>query len=130
MVRSSKQSAHSHAAVPFRVAAVLEEVLGCKWSLQILSLLAMGPHRPSKIQKHCAGLSAKVMNERLKKLTHYGLVERQVYGDKPPLRVEYRLSEFGKKFATILDALQALERELAGAPDCACESEPSGSNLA
>lgn len=50
------------------------------------------------------------MNERLKKLVDYGILERCAYAEIPP-RVEYKLTPFGQKFATILDAIEELETE-------------------
>jgi DNA-binding HxlR family transcriptional regulator len=57
----------------------------------------------------CPGLSAKVMNERLRKMTHFGIVQRAVFGERPPLEVEYRLTPFGRRFMRILDEVRRLQ---------------------
>lgn len=92
------------------VAAILEEVLGCKWSVQLLTLIATGLRRPSELRRACEGLSAKVMNERLRKMQRFNLLQKHVYGDRPPLKVEYQLTPFGLRFAALLSEIQELER--------------------
>ncbi|RMD84242.1 MAG: transcriptional regulator [Candidatus Dadabacteria bacterium] len=94
------------------VAAMLESVVGCKWSVRVLEILARGRSRPSQILRECPGLSAKVMNERLRKLMRYGIVERSVYGEKPPVRVEYALTPFGRRFIEIVEAVRRLQEEI------------------
>src|SRR5690554_7268265 len=44
-----------------------------------------------------SGLTAKVLNERLRKLMRYGVIEREVFAEVPP-RVEYWLTDFGQRF--------------------------------
>ena len=63
-----------------------------KWSVRVLGLLAQENSRPSEILRACPGLSAKVMNERLRKLVRFGIAHRTVFGDKPPVEVEYGLT--------------------------------------
>ncbi len=91
---------------------MLESVVGCKWSVRVLEILARGRSRPSQILRECPGLSAKVMNERLRKLMRYGIVERSVYGEKPPVRVEYALTPFGRRFIEIVEAVRRLQEEI------------------
>lgn len=92
---------------------MVENIVGCKWSLRLLQLCADGTTRPSALQRECPGLSAKVMNERLRKLMRYGIVERHVCGSKPPLEVDYRLTAFGRRFHRILDEIRQLQLSLA-----------------
>jgi len=49
------------------------------------------------------------MNERLRKMTRFGIVERTVFGEKPPVEVEYRLTPFGFRFIGILDEVRRLQ---------------------
>ena len=69
------------------VASMVESVIGCKWSVRLLQLCAEGYSRPSAFLRACPGLSAKVMNERLHKMTRFGIVQRTVVGEKPPVQV-------------------------------------------
>lgn len=97
---------------PVPIAAMVESIVGCKWSLRLLALLAQGPQRPSALQRACPGLSAKVMNERLRKFDRFGLTRRRVAGEKPPIEVDYSLTALGRRFCAILDAIDALQRAL------------------
>ena len=97
---------------PTSVSHMVEEVVGCKWSVQLLRVLSEGHNRPSAIQRACPGLSAKVMNERLQKMLRYGIVQRQVRGEKPPLEVEYLLTAFGLRFIGIIAEVRRLQEDL------------------
>lgn len=91
------------------VAAMVESIVGCKWSLRLLDLFADGHGRPSELLRACPSLSAKVMNERLRKMVRFGIVKRTVVGTKPPLEVVYVLTPFGQRFKGILDEVRLLQ---------------------
>lgn len=91
------------------VAAMVESIVGCKWSLRLLDQFADGRSRPSELLRACPSLSAKVMNERLRKMVRFGIVERTVFGEKPPLEVLYVLTPFGRRFMGILDEVRQLQ---------------------
>ena len=42
---------------------------------------------------------------QLKQLEKDGLVSRKVYGKKPPIKVIYKLTDFGNTFIPVLDAI-------------------------
>ena len=90
----------------------VESVLGCKWSIRLLQLVAQGCSRPSAILRACPGLSAKVMNERWRMMIRFGIVRRTVFGDRPPIQVEYALTSFGQRFIRILDEVRRLQDDL------------------
>jgi DNA-binding HxlR family transcriptional regulator len=94
------------------VAAMVESIVGCKWSMSLLGLIARDVVRPSCFLRECPGLSAKVMNERLRKMVRFGLVTRTVLGEKPPLEVRYSLTPFGRQFVRVLDEIQRLQMQL------------------
>lgn len=94
------------------VASMVENLIGCKWSLRLLELCVEGHSRPSAFLRACPGLSAKVMNERLRKMVRFGILQRMVYGEKPPVEVEYRLTPFGLRFTRIIEELQRLQEEV------------------
>lgn len=93
---------------PAAVNAMVEDIVGCKWSLSVLRLVREGVRRPGAMQRAVDGLSTKVLNERLRKLQRYGILEKAVYAEVPP-RVEYRLTEFGRRFNSILDDIERLQ---------------------
>jgi len=96
----------------------LAEVVGCKWSVEVLRALRGGIRRPGALERAIAGISTKVLNERLAKLTRLGLVRRTAFPEVPP-RVEYALTPVGERLCRLLDELDRLEAELAGAPQAA-----------
>jgi DNA-binding HxlR family transcriptional regulator len=97
---------------PIPVATMVENIIGCKWSVRLLQLCAEGYSRPSAFLRACPGLSAKVMNERLRKMLRFGILKRTVFGEKPPVEVEYRLTQFGLRFMKIIDEVRRLQAEL------------------
>ena len=89
-------------------ARMIEDIVGCKWSLTVLGLIAEGVQRPGAMQRRVPGLSAKVLNERLRKLLRFGIIEREIFAEVPP-RVEYRLTAFGRRFDALLGEIAALD---------------------
>lgn len=96
------------------VYAQLEDVVGCKWSVSVLRAVAEGISRPGALERHIEGISTKVLSERLRKLSSYGLLDKQVYAEMPP-RTEYSLTPNGAKLVTIIDQLRLLDDEIRGA---------------
>jgi len=92
---------------------MVEEVVGCKWSMAVLGLVRNGVCRPGAIERAIPGLTTKVLNERLRKLVRFGVLKREVFPEIPP-RVEYRLTPFGMRFAGILEMIERLDDELSG----------------
>lgn len=92
-------------------AAMVESIVGCKWSLEVLARIRDGIHRPGELERSCSGISTKVLNERLRKLVRFGILERESFGEIPP-RVEYRFTPFGERFLGVLDAVDALQSDL------------------
>ena len=93
------------------VARMVEDIVGCKWSLAVLGAVRSGVQRPGALEHAIEGLSKKVLNERLSKLVRFGILEKQAYAELPP-RVEYRFTPFGDKFVRLLDGIEALQREV------------------
>jgi DNA-binding HxlR family transcriptional regulator len=87
-----------------------EDIMGCKWSLTVIQLVRQGIRRPGVMERTIDGLTTKVLNERLRKLTNYKILQRHAYPEIPP-RVEYYLTPFGEKFVSILDSLMELDVE-------------------
>ncbi len=93
------------------VAGMVENVIGCKWSMQVLALVESGVCRPGAMERAVDGLTAKVLNERLSKLMRFGVLEKTVYPEVPP-RVEYVLTPFGRRFCTLIEAVRRLQADL------------------
>ena len=96
---------------PPKVARMVEDIVGCKWSLAVLGAVRGGVCRPGAMEHAIDGLSKKVLNERLAKLVRFGILDKHAYAEMPP-RVEYRLTAFGDRFCGLLDGIDALQREI------------------
>ncbi|SHN34151.1 helix-turn-helix domain-containing protein [Chitinophaga sp. CF418] len=85
--------------------------VGGKWKLLILLILIDKPVRFGKLFMLLSPISKKVLTQELRELEEDGLIIRHSYLEKPP-RVEYELSDQGKKVLPVLDAMRALGDEL------------------
>ena len=93
----------------------LEDIVGCKWSVSVLMAVQQGVNRPGALERHIDGISTKVLSERLRKLTNYGLLDKTVYPEVPP-RSEYALTPNGRKLVGIIGQIQALDEEIGAHP--------------
>jgi DNA-binding HxlR family transcriptional regulator len=96
-----------------RVDMLLEDVIGCRWTISVLRAVGGGVNRPGAIERHIEGISTKVLADRLRKFTRAGIFERQQFPEIPP-RVEYRLTTFGKRFLRLLKEVEKLQAEFDG----------------
>lgn len=101
----------SRVSGPGRCAAMVETIVGCKWSLTVYQLLASDINRPGEMMRSVEGLSTKVLNQCLRKNVDFGILKKTAYPEIPP-RVEYQVTEFGQKFMLIMDSLQSLQIEI------------------
>ena len=92
----------------------LEDVVGCKWSVSVLMAIHAGTCRPGALERDIPGISRKVLSERLRKLTAYGLLVKQSFAEVPP-RTEYSLTASGNKLIAILRQIKTLDSELGDA---------------
>lgn len=92
------------------VSRIVEDVVGCKWTLAVLGAVRGGVCRPGAMEQAIGGLSKKVLNERLNKLVRFGILEKKAYAELPP-RVEYSFTHFGERFCAVLDQIETLQRE-------------------
>jgi DNA-binding HxlR family transcriptional regulator len=90
------------------------KVHGCKWSLTVVDLVQRGVRRPGAMERTVEGLTAKVLNDCLRLLVSYGVLEKRSFPEVP-LRVEYHFTSFGRKFVETFEILDALEEKLARA---------------
>src|SRR5678815_5535356 len=95
------------------VEILLEEVIGCRWTISVLGAVAKGVTRPGALERHIEGISTKVLSDRLRHFTRAGIFERVQFPEIPP-RVEYRLTDFGRKFMGLLREVEKLQAELNG----------------
>jgi len=94
-----------------RVDMLLEDVIGCRWTISVLRAVNGGVQRPGALERHIEGISAKVLSDRLKHFTRAGIFKRVQFPEIPP-RVEYHLTDFGKKFSRLLKEVEKLQADL------------------
>lgn len=80
------------------------QLIGKRWMGLIIHRLLDGPQRFSEMESSLP-ISGKLLSERLKELEKWGIVVRNVYPEVP-VRIEYELTERGKKMEPIITAIQ------------------------
>lgn len=85
------------------VEVTLELICG-KWKCTILWWLRRGGKRFGELMQLIPRITQKVLTQQLRELEKDGLIERQVYKEKPP-RVEYSLTQTGETLRPILQAM-------------------------
>lgn len=86
-------------------------VLGGKWKFQIIVALLEGSKRFNTLQRTINGISAKVLSNELKDLELNDLVQRHVYEDHFPMKVEYTLTDYARGLEDVIDTLSAWGKE-------------------
>jgi DNA-binding HxlR family transcriptional regulator len=74
--------------------------------------LKNGTYRFAELKKLIPDITEKMLSIQLRALEVDGLVKRKVYGHKPPVKVEYSLTEFGATLIPALNAIAKWGREL------------------
>lgn len=69
--------------------------------MAILDAIARGVNRPGRLERELPGLTTKVLNERIRKLERYRVIQRHIYPEVPP-RVEYELTDRGKRLVSLV----------------------------
>lgn len=77
------------------------DVLRSKWTVEILTAIICGSTRFKDILASVKRISEKVLAERLRQMQEDGLIEKHEYYGYPP-RVEYQLTEHGKRLYVII----------------------------
>ena len=86
---------------------------GDKWSLLVLFMLnksESGVLRFNEMNRMMSDCSQKMLSQTLRNLEHYNLVHREVYPQVPP-KVEYSLTEIGKRFHPVIAAMETFGNE-------------------
>ena len=86
------------------------ELLGGKWKLLIIYQIGEQAVRFGELKRSLPDISEKMLVQELKNLVDNDLVIRHSYGEVPP-RVDYRLTEKGRKALPLIDHLRAFGLE-------------------
>ncbi|MWP61204.1 winged helix-turn-helix transcriptional regulator [Gilliamella sp. Pas-s25] len=81
------------------------DLVGGKWKGVIIYYLLSGEKRFSELKTIIPHITDMTLSIQLKKLEEDGLITRRVFGDKPPLKVVYKLTPLGEKLGPILEQL-------------------------
>lgn len=87
-----------------------QKILSGKWSMLIVLFLSEKTMRFNEIQRLFPDITHATLTKQLRILEEYGVVVRNVYSQIPP-KVEYSLSDIGKKLKPILDSVMVWEEE-------------------
>ena len=88
------------------------QLIGDTWTLLVVRDLCLGPKRTTELLEDLHPISSRTLMGRLREMEQDDLILRNNYGGLPR-RVEYELTDRGRKLLPLLDALmeagQALE---------------------
>ena len=80
-------------------------IIGGKWKTVILYHLMESPLRYNELRKKMEGVTERTLSLQLKTLEEDGVIQRKVFTIKPPLKVEYSLSNLGKTLIPLLNII-------------------------
>ncbi|MGX7111819.1 winged helix-turn-helix transcriptional regulator [Gemella cuniculi] len=82
-----------------------QKILTGKWTILILHILSNKEKRFNELQRELGNITQATLTKQLKQLERDGLINRKVYAQIPP-KVEYSLTDIGKKFQKVLNELE------------------------
>ncbi len=80
-------------------------IIGGKWKTVILFYLIEDTLRYNELRKLMPSVTERTLSLQLKALEEDKLIKRKVYTSKPPLKVEYSLTDFGKTLIPLIKAI-------------------------
>ncbi|MCP4520434.1 MAG: winged helix-turn-helix transcriptional regulator [Cytophagales bacterium] len=80
-------------------------LIGGKWKTVILYHLMSGTLRYSELRKLMPTVTERTLSLQLKALEEDTLIIRKVSNKKPPLKVEYSLTEFGETLIPVVQSI-------------------------
>ena len=86
--------------------------IGGKWKGVVLWYLKNSTLRFGELKQRIPDITEKMLSLQLRALEEDGLIKREVYGEKPPIRVEYSLTAFGKSLIPAINELAKWGRKL------------------
>lgn len=89
---------------------LVQNLVSGKWKILILWYLSYNVLRFSDIKKKLPNITQKMLTQQLRSLEEDDLIFRKVYNIVPP-KVEYGLTDIGKKIIPILQAMHSFGTE-------------------
>ena len=90
--------------------ATAQSLISGKWAVLILMYLEDGPVRFNELMRKMPIMTHATRSVQLKDLEAYGLISRKQY-DGIPAKVEYSLTEIGRKFHPVIAAMETWGNE-------------------
>ena len=94
--------------------SMVMDLIGGRWKGVILYYLQDVSKLFVELKKLMPTINEMNLILQLKQLEKDGFISRTVYGDKPPIKVIYELTDFGNSFQPVLDALSAWSHHVVG----------------
>ena len=85
--------------------ATAQRLISGKWTVLILYYLEDGPIRFNELLRRMPKMTHATLSVQLKSLEEDGLIKRTQYESIPP-RVEYELTDIGRKFHPVIKAIE------------------------
>lgn len=85
--------------------------IGGKWKTVVLWYLRNDKKRFGELKAHIPQITEKMLSIQLKQLEEDGLVNRKVCSTKPPMKVEYSLTAFGRTLIPLLNEVASWGRK-------------------
>lgn len=80
-------------------------IIGGKWKTVILYHLLEGTLRYNELRKKMPNVTERTLSLQLKTLIEDEIIQRKVYTSKPPLKVEYSLTELGETLIPLINTI-------------------------
>lgn len=93
--------------------SVTMKFIGGKWKAVILFHLIEGTKRYNELRKLIPTITERTLSLQLKQLEEDNIINRKVYTKKPPLMVEYSVTEFGETLIPVVKEIAKWGREAA-----------------
>jgi DNA-binding HxlR family transcriptional regulator len=90
---------------------VAMDVLAKPWNGLIIAVLEDGPLRFSELSARLPAIGDRMLASRLKELGSHGLLTRSVEPG-PPVRVAYELTDVGRRFREVAEAIRQWGQEI------------------
>ena len=98
------------------------EILARPWNGMLIAVLEDGPLRFSELADRVPAIADRMLAARLKELEQRGLLNRTVEPG-PPVRVSYELTEVGRGFRDVAEAVSRWGKLIVGADEAAAAAE-------
>lgn len=97
-IMKTQEKAAENKVCPLEIA--VNSISG-KWKIPIVWQIYEGKKRPSEFLRGIGKVDRRVLNQQLKEMEQDGILTKESFNELPP-RVEYSLTDIGKKLVNVL----------------------------